>query len=280
MFPSLHYFVQLPTRAKPPEHVARRVMKRAHQEILECWGSLDCFKWERDWTRLDAEYFDVLTLAEQVQLVHSAVTCSALDRHLSEIPPTRLIDRVRSCLWQYGCCSSDWKLLRRTYIKLMTFDFGEPDFTTAIDYPWTWMGRGTGELYDRWIDGGLAYVLHYKGKPVAILGFSMSSKGLLIQQAQACNKTGNRWMYRLPGRLLDVMVDKLQRHFKCPIWIVDGVSQGQYLREVHTRETKFPQEEEARIAAMYDAPIRGFRRTKNSIMMAHRKYHRLVRNLG
>jgi len=90
-------------------------------------------------------------------------------------------------------------------------------------------------------------------------------------------------MYKLPGNLLlDVMVDKLERHFACPTWIVDGVSQATYLNKVHA----LPGEEIVRIAALYDAPLKGFRRTDTTLQTNDwfqtgiRKYHLLERSFS
>ncbi len=278
MFP-VHQHIPLKPGKKPilSSREIRLVQENAKEDIGD-WG----FVWERHWHGLPMQAFDVLSPEAKVRLWQGSQTSNHFTDLLSKEEPFRLIDRVRLCYWQYGC-ERGWKPLAEAYNKLCTFDFGEKDFSTTIDYPWTWMGRGSGEYCRRWIDGGLAYLLHYKGKFVAILGFSVSRVGLLIQQAQAVEKHGNRWMFRLPGKLLDVMIHKLEAHFACPTWIVDGATQGAYLRKIHPQGTLFPEGEQNRIAAMYDAPIPGFRRTSQTWSdhldsTPSRSYFRLEKN--
>lgn len=262
-----------------PEHVKAHVLQKAVAD--PDWGG-PRFDWNR-WHGLPTEFFKDLPLSDQVVLAHSDVIMSNLSESLEKAPETFLLNRVRLCLWYYGTSgtSSHWNSLVEAYTKTCTFDFGEPNFTTEIDHPRGFQGRGTGECSKRWLDGALAYRLFYKGEEVATLAFSLTGDGVLIQQAQMIQKKGNRWAYKLPGTLLDVMVDKFQRHFDCPIWIVDGASQADYLNKVHP----IPVEEIVRIARYYDAPIAGFTRTEKIMATSRdwyqtgcRSYHLLQRN--
>jgi len=252
----------------------KRVVARAAAEIEQSCG--EWFEWDKHWRGLSPEAFEVLTPEEQVTVWFSKYVQSPLGDHLQKTGLTQLLEKVRLCLWYHGT-EDGWNPLVEAYTKICTFEFDEPGFTVEIDYPWALQGYGSGVKCANWLDGGLAYLLFYKGEHVACLGFSVSKQGLLIQQAQATRKQGNRWMYRLTGRLLDVMVDKLERHFNCPTWIIDGASQGKYLRQVHPKKIPFPEEELARIEATYNAPVQGFVRTGETYEVDYRVYHRIMR---
>lgn len=254
-----------------------RLMSQVPEEDKEwfCWD-------KHHWDSLPEEAFDVLSDVEKVELWFSVGVATRLEDRLRKEPSFALIERVRRCLCYYGV-KDDWNILVPFYHSIMTFNFNEPDFSSFIDFPWAQQGFGTGNYSKRWLDGGFAYILYYKSTEVGRIGFSVSRHGLFIQQAQANQVKGNRWMYRLGGRFLDVAVRKLADHFKCAAWIVDGTTQVAYLRRIHPSEIPFLQEEQDRIRGLYDSPIEGFVRTGEVVetgafdLNGSRKYRRIER---
>jgi len=239
------------------------------------------FEW-RFWRSLPPEAFDCLSLAERIELWQSDVIQSELGDYLRDDDLTRPIEKVRLCLWYYGCVD-DWNELVRWYTKVCTFDLGLDGFSLYLDWPRSWQGFGTGECFSHWLDGGLAYILYYKGSQVGRIGFSAGRHGILIQQVQANAAKGNRWMYRLGCCPLSFVADRFSAHFEeCDVWIVDGATQVDYLQRIHPATVPFPLSEQERIRRFYDKDLVGFRRTAETHSTCReftggRLYHKLER---
>lgn len=255
-----------------PDAVKAKVLEAAKDEIADRWERW--FDWHQHWHYLEPQYFTDLTADEKVQLWQSSIVMSELGEHLKDQPETRLFDRVRLSLWHYGW-PRDYNESVRWYELVRTFDFGD-GFETFIDYPHGWSGYGYSEHTKTYLDGDLAYLVHYKGKHVLTIGFSVCRHGVLIQQVQAKTKKGNRWMFKLGGSLLDVAVNKLVAHFGLPAWVIDGDSLGQKIRRSYGRHAdKFSPEDEARVAAFYDGPLTKYRRTAETKRIEGAEYRKL-----
>lgn len=222
-----------------------------------------CFEWDRYWRSLPPEAFDCLSLAERVEVWHSDVIQSELGDHLIDDDITRPLEKIRLCLWYYGAMD-EWSELVRWYTKVCTFDMNLDGFSLYLDWPRSWQGFGTGENFSHWLDGGLAYIIYYKGTQVARIGFSVSRNGVLIQQFQCNAAKGNRWIYKFGGCPLSFVAGRFSEHFDVPMWIVDGQSQVDYLWRIHPATVPFPKDERDRIRRFYDKALDGFCRTSDT----------------
>lgn len=242
-------------RPVPSPEIIAKVTARA--EADPDWGGED-FTWDH-WRGLPREFFQDLTQEERVVLAYSDFFHSHLLDLIQEEEP--LFRRIRQSVWFYG--RENWNTIVDAYEKIMTFSFNEPGFRTEIDYLWsTVQGYGSSQhCLGRWLDGTLAFHLYKGDELVAILGFSVCDKGLLIQQAQATSKRGGRGLFGQRS-LLEVRVQKMAWHFDMPVWIVDGKDQAKYLNHVHPKNTSpMTVGDLFRIAELYDRDIPGFFRT-------------------
>ena len=80
-----------------------------------------------------------------------------------------------------------------------------------------------------YLDGELAYIISFKGKPVLVLSFNVvkpmreSAPAIYIRQIQLLEKTGNRWLYQLPCHYVEHFVIRMREAFsQNDIYLIRG----------------------------------------------------------
>ena len=111
-------------------------------------------------------------------------------------PNWRVFGKVGSSVWRWSC-KKDFNTSVHAFNAIPNF---RPDgFEVLFDHASHHNERGYA-AYNRnhFYDGPLAYVLHWKGKPVAVTSFAiMKGMKLGITQVQMINRKGNRFLYKV-----------------------------------------------------------------------------------
>ncbi|MBN9452229.1 MAG: hypothetical protein J0I42_09785 [Bosea sp.] len=225
------------TFAKVPEHLDQEPARSF--DLAERLGERVC-AWLRDDRGLKAGA-DVLELSSSIPMrVFEARTsldelCKVkhqckfmMDHSVEEAfkadPTLRLIQKVGSSMWRWGCGRGGWNETVDAYEGIRSFEIGHPAFEATFDHSTGYNERGYSEHSRTFLDGALAFLVHYKGEHVLTVGFSlMAGRRLLLQQVQAKSRTGNRWMFKLPRNLTEHVLDRLAAAFpNHALFVADG----------------------------------------------------------
>lgn len=141
-----------------------------------------------------------------------------------------IIHRLRMSIWRWGCGSSEkeWNALVDTHEGIRRFSFDLPDFEVRLAYPRcaNWSRGASLQDRDVFLDGTLAFFVHYRGEHVMTIGFSLARGGnLLLSQVQMRNPKGNRFLYKLPTGVVEYVVTLMRKYFPHQrLYLVDGGS--------------------------------------------------------
>lgn len=141
-------------------------------------------------------------------------------------PQLTVFQKIVSSMWRWGVGRGDWNEIVDCYEGIRRFDLGHPDFELRLDHTTGYNERGYSEHSRTFLDGVFGYLVHYKGEHVMTLGFSlMEGRKLLIQQVQTKNRSGNRFLFKLPRNTLEHVVDRFKDAFpRHRVFLVDGES--------------------------------------------------------
>lgn len=151
--------------------------------------------------------------------------CHSVEEAFKKGHPTlHLFDKIRSSFWRWGSSRGLWNEVAEAFDGIASFDLGNPAFELTLDYSTGCNERGWSEHSRTFLDGVFGYLVHFKGEHVMTIGFSlMAGRRVLVQQVQAKNRTGNRWLFKLPRDLLSHVVDRFQAAFPGhQVLVVDG----------------------------------------------------------
>lgn len=188
--------------------------------------------------RLDAD-----AVAKALHSVRCAMPSDA-ERVLKANPTVALAMKIRSSMWRWGLRRAAWNEIVDAYDGMRSFDAGVPGLEVTLDHT-TWLNpNGWSEHSRTFLDGVFGFLLHWKGKHVMTIGFSISGgRRLLLQQVQLTERAGNRWLFKLPTGRLEFVIDRLRAafprhriHVACGEDIVDRNLES-YRRGVAARRT-------------------------------------------
>ncbi len=152
----------------------------------------------------------------------------SLEDLFEHIPPYSIFSKIMSSMWRYGFTRATWNAVVDYYNSIRGFKFTDnSDFVVTLDHvpsigAFSYAKYCTG-LY---LDGAFGYLVHYKGKHVMTIGFSLhGDESVLVSQIQLCKKTGNRFLYKLPENRVELVLGLFHKHFPGKkVYIVDGQS--------------------------------------------------------
>lgn len=176
--------------------------------------------------RIPAYVLSALTKDELCKVHHS--TMMMMDSEVEDLfkkdPFYQLYFKIRNCMWRWGVGRSGWNEIVDVYRSLLRFDIGHPDFEVRLDYTTGCNECGYSQHSRTFLDGVFGFLVHYRGEHVMTLGFSvMAGHRLLVQQVQLKNRRGNRWLYKLPEKYLEHVLDRFQAAFPAhKLHLVDG----------------------------------------------------------
>lgn len=190
----------------------------------------EAFDFSKDARQLSIELFVDFSFDEICKMHYSASIMGDKSQEdlFERIPPYTILKKIMSSMWKYGYNSATWNDVVEHYNNIRSFRFTEnPHFTVTLDHVPSF-GAFSYAKYSKglYLDGAFGYLVHYKGKHVMTIGFSLlDGKSVLVSQVQLCKKTGNRFLYKLPANRVELVLDLFHRHFPGNrIYIVDGKS--------------------------------------------------------
>jgi hypothetical protein len=155
----------------------------------------------------------------------------------SEIAPL-IVERIRLSAWHNHASILGWDEMVQVYNSLRQFSVGLENFTAAFDHTRSCNPKGSAAYHRHvigdtrqpiYLDGELAYIISFKGKPVLVLSFNVvkptreSAPAIYIRQIQLLEKTGNRWLYQLPCHYVEHFVIRMREAFsKNDIYLIRG----------------------------------------------------------
>lgn len=178
-----------------------------------------------DMHRLPLAAFEGFSFDEFCKLRYSTIFTMQkdVDELFESDPQYEFVRKIKSSMWHWGW--GVWNDVVDAHEKIRTFRFGpSPDFSVQFDHSTYHNEFGYSKYARVFLDGELAYLIHYKGKPVMTIGFSIAGgRKLLLQQVQLRERTGNRFLYKLPRNYLEYVIECLSEHFAgYTLYLVDG----------------------------------------------------------
>ena len=198
------------------------------QEVLDYFGAEEI----RDIIHhLPLKAFLALDEDQRAKTIHSCTESieSQTKRELNRSPIQHVVHKIKSSMWRWGLNDAPWNEIVDAYNGIRNFDMGIAGFETRLDTTSSYCEKGWSVHAKIYLDGVFGLLVHWKGRHVLTIGFSIvSDRRLLLQQIQSTSPTGNRWRFKLPGNLTEFVVDRLAASFpQYTIHIADGADYAQ-----------------------------------------------------
>ncbi|GBQ85586.1 hypothetical protein AA14337_3111 [Acetobacter malorum DSM 14337] len=203
-----------------------------------------------------------------------------VERLFESSPPHRLIAKIINSIWRCSYRYPSWNDIVHTWNGLRSFSMGLRDFTVTVDHTTSCTPHGWATYSDTYLDGCLAFLIHYKGQHVLTVSFSIASgRRLLLRQVQACSPSGNRWLYKLPSGHLDFIIQRMRQAFpKLTLHIVSG--EDLVNRSLANYLTSLERESQARKRHYREESFAAMLRASEKIKTLNRDKDRVVRFYG
>ncbi len=193
--------------------------------ILERFG--ENFSFLKEYYKLPIRIFSEFSFEELCKLHHSSILM--MDQSVNEIferdARYEIMRKIQSSMWRWGMNKGTWNQAVDAYDNIRRFSFIEnPDFEIRLDYSTHFNEFGYSKYSRTYIDGVFAYLVYYKRRHVMTIGFSiMEKRSLLIQQVQSVNRTGNRYLYKLPNNRIEFVIGLFRKNFPgYQLYVIDG----------------------------------------------------------
>ncbi|MCK9344587.1 MAG: hypothetical protein M0P64_00495 [Candidatus Pacebacteria bacterium] len=126
-----------------------------------------------------------------------------------------IVEKIKSSMWRWGSGAYVWNEVVDAYEHIRNFVFHEdPNFEIRIDHSTHHHECGYAKYSRIFIDGVFASLVYYKKKHVMTIGFSITEgRRVLIQQVQSAERSGNRYLYRLPANRMEFVIELFQNNF-------------------------------------------------------------------
>lgn len=140
------------------------------------------------------------------------------------VPQYMLVNKIISSMWRWGGSRDLWNNVVDAYDGIRSFDLGLPGFEVFLDHTTGVNPQGYAEYSRTFLDGVFAYLVHYKGKHVMTIGFSITrERRLLIQQIQLVKRSGNRFLFKMPKNRVEHVIGCFRAAFPAhELYIIDG----------------------------------------------------------
>ena len=176
-------------------------------------------------------------------------------------PQLRVVAKINNSMWRYGMADKNWDAIVKTWNAIRAFDFGVPGFSVTLDFTTGCNEIGYSQYSRTFLDGTMAFLVHYGDKHVMTIGFSVAKGGkILISQVQLKEKKGNRWLFKLPCFYVEHVLNRMMAAFnQQPCYLMNGKDLALRIRKAHGANNDGPSKAEMeRIAGLYDMPLQGW----------------------
>jgi hypothetical protein len=215
--------------SEEPVHTISRIQEKLGPwlEKVERWweGEFDFLK---EYHRLPLKAFEKFSFDELCKLKHSSFFM--MDEAIENLFETRvqyeIVRKITSSMWRWGTSRSTWNQIVDAYDNIRRFTLvDDPHFTVRLHYT-TGSNAYSYSKFERrvYLDGVFAFFIYYKNTHVLTIGFSvLEGRRLLIQQVQSAQRSGNRYLFKLPPNRLEFAIDVFLKNFPgYKLYVVDG----------------------------------------------------------
>ena len=197
------------------------------QEITDAYGENTEFS--QIYHQLPFEAFKGFSFDELCKLRYSTIFTmdKSVDAKFKTEPQYQIIHKIQNSMWRWGLGKGTWNEVVDAYNNIRNFKFGsDADFEIGLDYTTGYNEYGYSEHTRTYLDGVFAFLVYYKKKHVMTLGFSlMENRTLLLQQVQLTQRSGNRFLYKLPENRLEYVISQFKQSFPSySVYVIDGES--------------------------------------------------------
>lgn len=228
-----------------PEHDQKPVRSFDVASLLgdRVYDYLDAFFQSRDLEKvgngLPARGFAGLNLDQAAKTIASfdhEQEAPLIDEMHAE-PALHLLHKIRLSAWGWSHEKIGWNETVDAYDGIRSFDLGIDGLTTTLDHTVWRHKQGKSEHARMFLDGVFGFLIHHRGEHVMTIGFSIASKRrLLVQQVQLTSRTGNRWLFKLPGNRMELILDRMRAAFPAhTIMVADGASVADRMLEQYRK---------------------------------------------
>lgn len=234
--------------------------------------------WENHWRYTSYELLSkAFSFEELCMLWRGSSIESHLSRYIEGNHP--FLAKVENSLYRFGY-SKDWNKLVRGVDGICRLGFlGLEGFEVRITYSAKWRTHGYSEhVRELYLDAPFGLLVYYQGKHVLTVGFALADEGVLISQVQLRSKKGNRFLYKLPEPLLDIVLKVFRQAFgRQALWLIEGTSAVSAVKLSYgSSKCSMGPEDEARIAGLYNRRLgSSFSRSEKTITRDDRTYVKL-----
>lgn len=138
-----------------------------------------------------------------------------------------VIRKIISSMWRWGAGIGTWNEVVDVWNGIRHFSLGlGTDFEIRLDYTTGYNEFGYSKYSRTYLDGVFAFLVYYKRKYVMTISFSCAEgRKILIQQVQLKERSGNRWLYKLPNNRMEFVIDLFVEYFSnFTFCVIDGES--------------------------------------------------------
>jgi hypothetical protein len=187
----------------------------------------DNFTFAEQYRDLPIEAFRHFTFDEICKLKYSSnnMMDSSVEQLFESQVNYHVIRKIMGSMWRWGAGNGTWNEIVDAYNGIKHFSLGlNSDFEIRLDYTNGMNPFGYSRFCSTYLDGVFAFLVHYKGKHVMTISFSvMAGRRLLIQQVQLKQPFGNRWLYKFPPQRLEFVIDLFALYFPSfSHFVIDG----------------------------------------------------------
>jgi len=230
--------------------------------------------WDHYWLRVPgARLTQTFTEEERFRFWYGSRVTSRLSDHIEAHDD--LLAKIEAGLWAYSMVR-DYNAFGAWFDALRKLAL--PGFELRLVWTKDFALRGWArQADDVYLDAELALLIHHRGCHVMTVGFGLGAR-VFLTQVQLRAKTGNRWLYGLGHHHLDLVLEMFFAAFGDRLALVDGRDAIKVVhRSYQGNPCRLTPEDDARIAALYDRPLRRFVRAPERLMARDRAYWPLAR---
>lgn len=136
-----------------------------------------------------------------------------------------LVEKIENSIWKWSLSRGTWNEIVDAYNNIRNFSFSDKSgFELELDWTTGYNEFGYSKFSRTYIDGVFAFLVYYKSKHVMTIGFSiLNDRRILIQQVQSAQRSGNRWLFKIPKNRIEFIIDLFLRNFpNYKLYLIDG----------------------------------------------------------
>lgn len=145
-----------------------------------------------------------------------------------------IIRKLKNSMWRWEFADKspqNWNIIVDAYNSIRSVKVDGFDIT--LDYTTYCNEKGYSKFSRTYLDGIFAFLIHYKGKHVMTIGFTiLSNYKILLNQIQLVNKKGNRFLYKIKKNRIEWAIDLFHTFFKpFSLYLINGKDLAECIKQ-------------------------------------------------